>query len=289
MSGERPEAVHFIIEDVPMPQIDTVRPKHPLARLWRIAALRRAVVVLCVLALWEIAARWTDQPLLLPGVLDTLGALKDAVTAPDDSLLGYIAESLKALSSGFALGTAVAGLLTIFAVNTRIGEDFLSTITSAFAPLPAIAIFPLALMWLGISNASIVFITTWATTFPVAIAMFQGFRGVSDTLRMVGRNFGLRGLSHTARILIPAALPSIMTGLRNGLSNAFRALIALEMVIGAAVGTGGLGWFVMAQKQNLEIPSVFAGIVAIMIIGLAFEGLFALIERRTVRRWGMLR
>ena len=72
-------------------------------------------------------------------------------------------------------------------------------------------------------------------------------------------------LSHTARILIPGALPSIMTGLRNGLSNAFRALIALEMVIGAAVGTGGLGWFVMAQKQNLEIPSVFAGIVAIIV------------------------
>jgi NitT/TauT family transport system permease protein len=80
-----------------------------------------------------------------------------------------------------------------------------------------------------------------------------------------------------------------MTGLRNGLSNAFRALVALEMVMGAASGTGGIGWFVMSQKQNLEIPSVFAGIIVIMAIGLAFEGLFALIERRTVRRWGMLR
>jgi NitT/TauT family transport system permease protein len=241
-----------------------------------------------VLLLWEIAARWTDKPLLLPSVLDTLDALKNALTSQDDNLWTYIVESLKALLIGFGIGTVVAGLLTIFAVNTQIGEDFLSTITSAFAPLPAIAIFPLALMWLGISNASVIFITTWATVFPVAIAMFQGFRGVSETLRAVGRNFGLRGLRHTARILIPGALPSIMTGLRNGLSNAFRALIALEMVIGAAVGTGGLGWFVMAEKQNLEIPSVFAGIVAIMAIGLTFEGVFALIEHRTVRRWGML-
>ncbi|MEI9888687.1 MAG: ABC transporter permease subunit [Rhizomicrobium sp.] len=284
------EPVHFVIEDVPTPKdLSTVRAIPPLLRLWRLAAVRRAVVVLAVLLIWEVAARWTDKPLLLPSVLDTLAALEAALTAPDDNLWGYIAESLKALSAGFAIGTALAGLLTIFAVNTRIGEDFLSTITSAFAPLPAIAIFPLALMWLGISNASIVFITTWATVFPVAIAMFQGFRGVSETLRAVGRNFGLRGLGHTARILIPAALPSIMTGLRNGLSNAFRALIALEMVIGAAAGSGGLGWFVLAQKQNLEIPSVFAGIIAIMGIGLAFEGVFALIERRTVRRWGMLR
>jgi NitT/TauT family transport system permease protein len=280
---------HFIIEDVPTPKnVNTVRAIPPWVRLWRITAVRRALVVIVVLVIWEIAARWTDKPLLLPSVLDTLEALKNALTSQDDNLWNYILESLKALLTGFGIGTVVAGLLTIFAVNTQIGEDFLSTITSAFAPLPAIAIFPLALMWLGISNASVVFITTWATVFPVAIAMFQGFRGVSETLRAVGRNFGLRGLSHTARILIPGALPSIMTGLRNGLSNAFRALIALEMVIGAAVGTGGLGWFVMAQKQNLEIPSVFAGIVAIMAIGLVFEGLFALIEQRTVRRWGML-
>lgn len=281
---------HFIIEDVPTPRnVTTVRRLGMARRFWRITLVRRIAVVLVVLLVWEIAARYAATPLLLPGVVDTMGALKDALLSPDDSLWGYIAESLKSLSMGFAIGSVIAALLTIFAVNTRIGEDFLSTITSAFAPLPAIAIFPLALMWLGISNASIVFITTWATIFPLAIAMFQGFRGVSDTLRMVGRNFGLRGLNHTARILIPAALPSIMTGLRNGLSNAFRALVALEMVIGAAAGSGGLGWFVWSEKQNLEIPSVFAGILTIMIIGLVFEAVFALIERRTVRRWGMLR
>jgi NitT/TauT family transport system permease protein len=265
-----------------------VRRLNLLLRLWRVPLVRRVVVVLFILLVWEIAARWTDQPLLLPGVFDTLSALKDAASSADDSLFGYIAESLKSLLIGFVIGSGIAALLTIFAVNTQIGEDFLSTITSAFAPLPAIAIFPLALMWLGISEASIIFITTWATIFPLAIAMFQGFRGVSQTLRQVGRNFGLSGLSHTARILIPAALPSIMTGLRNGLSNAFRALVALEMVIGAAAGSGGLGWFVWSEKQNLEIPSVFAGILTIMLIGLAFEALFALVERRTVRRWGML-
>ncbi len=123
-------------------------------------------------------------------------------------------------------------------------------------------------MWRDIFNASVIFITTWATVFPVAIAMFQGFRGVSETLRAVGRNFGLRGLSHTARILIPGALPSIMTGLRNGLSNAWiRASHRGGLVIGAALGTGGLGLFVMAEKQNSRSERLLLASCRIMLVG----------------------
>lgn len=267
---------------------DVRKPLTLWSRLRDNMLLRRTLVVVVILLAWELAARAMNAPLILPSVVDTLVALKDGVVRRDDSFLTYVWESLKALSTGFVIGSVVAALLTVFAINTRIGEDFLATVTSAFAPLPAVAIFPLAMMWFGISWTSIVFITTWATVFPVAVAMFQGFRGVSQTLRSVGRNVGLKGLRLTTSILIPAALPSIMTGLRSGLSNAFRALVALEMVIGAATGAGGLGWYVMAQKQNLEIPAVFAGILAIMMIGLAFEALFGLIERATVRRWGML-
>lgn len=280
---------HYIVETVlPPAGARMVKPMPWWVRLKSHGAARKAFVVLAIFVVWELAARQANSPLLLPGVVDTLKAMVVSLQAGDEGMLSYVGESLKSLLAGFVFGTLIAAILTVFAVNTRIGEDFLSTVTSAFAPLPAVAIFPLALMWFGISWTSVVFITTWATVFPVAVAMFQGFRGVSQTLRFVGQNFGLSGLGHTVSILIPAALPSIMTGLRSGISNAFRALVALEMVIGAATGAGGLGWYVMVQKQNLEIPNVFAGILAIMAVGLAFEGLFGLIERRTVRRWGML-
>ena len=285
MSG--PE--HFIVEKVEAPAgARILKPIPWWVQVKNNGPVRRVFVVLAIFLVWELAARQANSPLLLPSVGDTLKALVASFKAGDMGIVSYIGESLKSLLAGFVLGTVIAAILTVFAVNTRIGEDFLSTVTSAFAPLPAVAIFPLALMWFGISWTSVVFITTWATVFPVAVAMFQGFRGVSQTLRFVGRNFGLSGFRHTVSILIPAALPSIMTGLRSGISNAFRALVALEMVIGAATGAGGLGWFVMAEKQNLEIPTVFAGILAIMAVGLAFEGLFAVIEQRTVRRWGML-
>ena len=250
--------------------------------------IRKAIVVAVLLLVWEVGARFADAPLLFPTFLDVAQALVDSFTAGDASLLGYVKETCKSLFAGFGIGAVVAGVLTVLAINTKIGEQFLSTITGAFAPLPAVAVFPISLMIFGISYASIVFIAAFATVFPVAVSMTQGFKAVPPTLRNVGRNMGMSSLGLTCRVLLPAALPAILTGLRNGFSNAFRALVAVEMVIGAATGAGGLGWAVMAAKQNLEIPQVYAGILAIMLVGLAFEGIFRIIEAKTVRKWGML-
>lgn len=249
---------------------------------------RKAAIVAFLICLWEAAARFSNAPLLFPTFLDVASALRDSMVSGDSSLLGYVLETCKSLFAGFGLGALAATALTILAINTRLGEQFLSTITGAFAPLPAVAVFPISLMIFGISYASIVFIAAFATAFPVAVAMTQGFKAVAPTLRNVGRNIGLSSMGLTCRVLLPAALPSILTGLRNGFSNAFRALVAVEMVIGAATGRGGLGWAVMSAKQNLDIPQVYAGILAIMIVGLLFEGVFRLIEEKTVRKWGMI-
>ena len=250
--------------------------------------VRKLVIVVVLLGLWEIGARLANVPLLLPTFVEVLYALADAVVAGDASLLGYVKETCRSLFAGFAIGSAVAAVLTILAINTKIGEQFLATITGAFAPLPAVAVFPISLMIFGISYASVVFIAAFATVFPVAVTMAQGFRAVPLTLRYVGCNLGMSRLGLTCRVLMPAALPAILSGLRSGFSNAFRALVAVEMVIGAASGSGGLGWFVMSSKQNLDIPQVYAGILAIMLVGLAFEGLFRFIETHTVRKWGMV-
>lgn len=280
---------HYIVEQQPKaPLIAAGQPASFGRALWNRPLTKHSIVVITLCIIWEILAIRADSPLLLPAFSDTIYALYIAAAGPQGELLAHLWESLRALCAGFVTGTVLATSLVIIAINLRIGETLLGTITSGFAPLPAVAIFPLALMWFGISWSSIVFITSWATLFPVAVAMFQGFRSVPETLRQVGLNMGLRGLNYTLRILIPASLPSIMTGIRNGVANAFRALIAIEMVLGAVSGNGGLGWFVMTAKQNLEMPTVYAGILAIMIIGLLFEALFSLLERFTIHRWGMM-
>jgi NitT/TauT family transport system permease protein len=107
---------------------------------------------------------------------------------------------------------------------------------------------------------------------------------------MAGRNYGLRGLPFVLRILIPAAFPSILTGLKIGWAFAWRTLIAAELVFGVSSGSGGLGWFIFENRNELDIANVFAGLFTVIIIGLLVESVvFRSIEERTVRRWGMQR
>jgi NitT/TauT family transport system permease protein len=105
---------------------------------------------------------------------------------------------------------------------------------------------------------------------------------------MVGRNYDLRGLRYIRKILIPAAFPSILTGLKIGWAFAWRTLVAAELVFGVSSGQGGLGWFIFENRNLLEIPAVFAGLLTVILIGLVVENLiFRTIEARTVLKWGL--
>jgi NitT/TauT family transport system permease protein len=191
------------------------------------------------------------------------------------------------LLQGYAAGLALAALLTAFANATRIGHDLLETLTSMFNPLPSIALLPLALIWFGLGNGSLIFVLIHSVLWAVALNTHTGFRSVSQTLRMVGRNYGLSGPRYIWKILIPAAFPSILTGLKIGWAFAWRTLIAAELVFGVSSGSGGLGWYIYENKNQLEIPSVFAGLFTVNIIGLLVENLnFHNIEKHTILKWG---
>jgi NitT/TauT family transport system permease protein len=262
------------------------RPLTPFERLYNQGWLRKLFVI-CVLALlWEVYARWLDNELLVPTFSATVNALYLNVVSgviPARALL-----SIKTLLMGYSLGVALAGLLTFFAINTRIGTDFLETMTAMFNPLPAIALLPLALIWFGLGSGSLVFVLVHSVLWAVALNTHAGFRAVSNTHRMVGQNYGLRGLRFAARILIPAAFPSILAGLKIGWAFAWRTLIAAELVFGTTSGQGGLGWFIFEAKNLLDIPEVFAGLLSIILIGLVVENvIFRFLEAKTIGRWGM--
>jgi NitT/TauT family transport system permease protein len=157
-----------------------------------------------------------------------------------------------------------------------------------FNPLPAIALLPLALIWFGLGNGSIIFVLIHAVLWPVALNTHSGFLSVSPTLRMVGKNYGLTNFEFVVKILIPAGFPSILSGLKIGWAFAWRTLIAAELVFGVSSGSGGLGWFIYENKNLLEIPNVFAGLFTVILIGLAVENvIFKNIEAKTIRKWGM--
>lgn len=263
-----------------------VRQLSSLQRLWGEAFVRKTVIILLLAVAWEVYGRLLDNPLLFPTLSDTVQSFIDRIG--DGVLVDRAWTSMKVLLMGYTLGILIAAILTIVAISTQIGTDFLEVMTAMFNPLPAIALLPLALIWFGLGTTSIVFVLLHSVIWVVALNTQAGFLAVSHTLRMVGRNYELRGLNYVAKILIPAAFPSILTGLKIGWAFAWRTLIAAELVFGVASGQGGLGWFIFENRNLLDIPAVFAGLLTVIIIGLIVENfVFRLIEKKTVRRWGM--
>ncbi len=260
----------------------------PLERISNVDWVRRAAIIAALACAWEAYARYLDNPLLLPTFAETLRALWLATV--EGLLLSRVWSSLQVLLTGYALGVLLAGALTSLAVSTRFGRDLLSTLTSMFNPLPAIALLPLAMLWFGLGMPSLVFVIVHSVLWPVALNTQTGFLGVSETQRMAGRNYGLSGLSYVWKILVPAAFPSILAGLRIGWAFAWRTLIAAELVFGVASRSGGLGWFIFEHRNELQTDYVFAGLMTVILIGLFVEEVvFRTIAQRTLVRWGLER
>ncbi len=248
--------------------------------------IRKCAILLVLAAIWQAYAMFLNNPLILPTFLATLQSFTERMASGE--LVGKSWVSLKVLLQGYVIGLVLALVFTVFAVASRLGNDLLEALTAMLNPLPAIALLPLALIWLGLGSPSIIFVLVHAVMWPIALNTHSGFQSVSNTLRMVGRNYGLSGSSYVRQILIPAAFPSILAGLKIGWAFAWRTLIAAELVFGTSSGSGGLGWFIYENKNTLDIPAVFAGLFTVILIGLLVESLiFRTLEQRTIRKWGM--
>jgi NitT/TauT family transport system permease protein len=262
------------------------KPLSTIERVYNQVWLRKLLILVVLALIWEAYGRFLNNDLLFPTFSATVRAFADAILS--GVLPARAWSSIKVLLMGYACGVVLAALLTALAIMSRIGTDFLETMTSMFNPLPAIALLPLALIWFGLGNGSLIFVLVHSVTWAIALNTHSGFLSVSNTLKMVGRNYGLTGPRYIWKILIPAAFPSILTGLKIGWAFAWRTLIAAELVFGVSSGSGGLGWFIFENKNTLDIPNVFAGLLTVIIIGLVIENvIFRTIENQTIGRWGM--
>ncbi len=288
MSLSPPVRQEYEVALEPFTQSELVRDISLPRRIWQQAWVRKGVILLALAVIWELAARWQNNDLLLPSFLQTANAFIDGIASGE--LLSKVWISLTVLIKGYLIGIVLAFGLTTLAVSTQLGRDLLSTLTAMFNPLPAIALLPLSLLWFGLGENSLIFVLVHSVLWALALNTYAGFLGVSETQRMAGRNYGLRGLRFVWYILIPAALPSILAGLKIGWAFAWRTLIAAELVFGASSGKGGLGWYIFQNRNELYTDKVFAGLAAVILIGLLVENLlFNTFERLTIKRWGMQR
>jgi NitT/TauT family transport system permease protein len=285
MPVSRPE-VEYVLGDIDM----GIAPRHitAVSKITNNTGFRRALVILMLGIAWQLTAYWLDNPLLFPSLTETIKALIEATL--DGTLPSRVELSFETLLISYSCGVLVAAALTIFAVSTRVGVDVLSTLTAIFNPLPSVALVPLAMLWFGVGQMSMTFVVVNSVVWVMALSTLSGFLTVSETLRMVGNNYGIRGMAFVWHVLIPAAFPSILTGMKLGWAYSWRALVGAELVFGATNRGGGIGWFVFENRTSLETPRVFAGLLVVIIIGVIVESLiFRVIENRTVRRWGMQR
>ena len=248
--------------------------------------VRRTILLMALIGVWQAYVSITHvSHLLFASPWQTTTTLWNDWT--NGSLAGPTWETLRILLEGIGIGIRIAIVLTVFATLTTVGSDLLALLTSLLNPLPGVAVLPLAMLWFGINESAIIFTIANATIWPVAINLSTGFKTVSPTLVAVGRNIGLSKLRVITDVLVPAALPHAVSGLKTAWAFGWRTVIAAELVFGVAGSKGGLGNYINNARLYLITPRVFAGLVTIAALGVVFEALFGALERRTIVRWGM--
>ncbi|MEA2787219.1 MAG: sulfonate transport system permease protein [Candidatus Eremiobacteraeota bacterium] len=251
-------------------------------------AVRYALLVLAIVIVWQAyVSLWHVNKLLVSSPLDVGAALAEDLRS--GKLFAVTFATLQNLLVGMLAGALVGFALASFAVFSKVGHDLLTVLSAIFNPLPSIAILPLAMIWFGLRPESIIFVVALASVWPVAINTDTGFRTISLTTQLAARNLGLRGWRLVLDVLLPAALPSILSGLKSSWAFGWRTVVAAELVFGVAGSAGGLGWYINNARYFLNTSTIFAGLVVISVLGILVEAIFGIVERNTVVKWGMKR
>jgi ABC-type nitrate/sulfonate/bicarbonate transport system permease component len=252
---------------------------------WRLI-WRNAFPFLIVGALWEIVARAAVFPPRLFPSLENIAAALWRLTL-SGILPHHALDTLIRLGAGFALA-AVAGVVIGIAMGrSRLAEDVALPLVSIGAPIPGLAYAPLFLLWFGLGNTSTVLLVAFVSAFPIVFNTWTGVKAVKEIWVRSAQAMGADDTRLFRHVILPGALPYILTGLRLGLAQAWRILVGVEML--AAV-PWGLGWMIFGAREFLNMDVMLAGVVVIAIIGLVLEKLvFQRLEEFTVVRWGMMK
>jgi NitT/TauT family transport system permease protein len=252
-------------------------------RWWVFA--RNAFPFIVVFALWEITARaGVFPPKLFPSLVTVAEAFVNLTIR--GILPHHVLDTVLRLLSGFFLASVVGVTLGILMGRSRRVEDIALPLVSIGAPIPGLAYAPLFLLWFGLGNKSAVLLVAFVSAFPIIFNTWTGVKAVKEIWVRSAQAMGADDRRLFVKVIVPGALPYILTGLRLGLAQAWRILVGIEML--AAV-PWGLGWMIFGAREFLNTDVMLAGVVVIGIIGLALEKLvFQKLEEYTVMRWGMM-
>jgi sulfonate transport system permease protein len=242
---------------------------------WR-RVLLGLLLPVSVLVAVELAVRGGLIPAnMLPAPSQILDTLRDLGA---QGLAGHIVASTLRVVAGFAAGAVLAVLLGAAVGLSRHAEAILDPSFQALRAIPSLAWVPLLLLWLGIDEAPKIVLIAIGAFFPIYMGVASGIRGVDRKLIEVARLYRLSNVALTRRVLLPAALPAILTGLRNGLSLAWMFMVAAELI----AASKGLGYLLSDGRETSRADIVLAAIFLLAILGKISDSLMAAIEKRSL-------
>ncbi len=245
-----------------------------------------ALPVLAVLLIWELTARFSGVSAALFPSLLTIGKALGRM-ATDGALFADIWGTLSRLFQAVFIGAAIGTLLGVLMGYVRVVEHALVLPVNFLLSIPGTALFPLALIWLGLSETAIIAILIYEVVLTVAVTTWSGAKSIDPSLIRAARALGATGSGMVFRALIPATLPAIITGYRLAFSRAWRILIIAEMMVSV---TSGLGYRLYWAREFFHYDVVYAGLIVVGVLGLLIERVFLrTLERATIERWGTMR
>lgn len=235
---------------------------------------------------WQLLAMsGTVSPLLVPGLDVIIVALWRDLS--HGTLSYQLLFSLGLVGAGTLLGAFIAVVLAVVASLGREALRSVRLLTALLHPLPGIALLPLVVLWAGTGTPAVLLVMIHAALWPVYLNLQTGLDEMPPRYSEMTRNWQLRRAGIVLHVIVPAVFPSFLSGLRTAWARSWRALIAAEMVFGAAGHFGGIGWYLFERRVYMDTPGLYAGLFMVMAAGVLMDALlFGSLERITARRWG---
>lgn len=246
-------------------------------------AIKRIVFFIVLFGIWELAIRIFDIPkVMLPSPTDVLKSLQESLA--DGSLLQDLGASFTRLLIGLVIALIIGVLLGVFLAKVKTADETLGALILSLQSIPSIVWLPLAIMWFGLNEKSVIFIVVLGAAIVMTINMRTGIKNVTPLYIKAAQTMGSRGLDLFFRVIIPASIPYAVTGIRLAWAFAWRALMAGELLSSGP----GLGYTLKYASDFGRMDMVIAIMVVIGIIGVTVDILFfQRIEKRVMIKWGL--
>ena len=252
--------------------------------------LRNQIVfIVAVLVVWQVVYQMGSFPeLMFPSLGKIFQSLIKGFSR--DGLGAMTLYSLSLIAKGLLIGIVLAFILSGLSIVSKTFYSIYHMVVSLCDLIPGVALLPLAILWMGIGEGTIILIVVHSIIWPMSRSIMDGFRSVPQIYIESGENMGLGKLGLVTGIYIPASFSYILSGIRTGWARAWRGLISAEMIFGTTSSGAGIGWFIFMKRTNVDIAGVFAALLVIIVIGIVVEyGVFHTIEKMTLKKWGMSR